>query len=676
MLTESHLHHQTVAVYHHHGSGEVSCQQPSRFRPIQSWMILVYQISLVLRIIHVPLWNGLIITDSFSTTATFISPMDLSLNYSQQYQQPVDLRFVNSTRSRFLTAVAFWLPKKSLKLAYVTRSLLEVTAWHSVLFQRLWISLLSYLAVDLPLRRVAQLWRIKPSLVMFIYGTSFVPFFFFTRPLNCTIEAMLLSLLLYLVVSTWDYDVNYACQLHDHSIGEFRSGTLIGALVTVGFFNRPAFLIFTLAPFCHWLLNPNGSDRLLLPLIRKSFGFTIGCGITGVLLVLLDSDFHFDWLWEVLSMGGIENLTSALILLNLTVTPINNIRENLDFSSLASESIHPWYTHAVVHIPTLFGVIGVMGLLYVAQLLSYKVVSRLGEINAKYWLFLSSFAVPLIGLSIYPHHDIKDLSPLLIPLIYLGAIRFSDYSASLQRKLMFTWVTWNFLAVVYTGLHQSATLHCTNFVQNRLSRYPSLTHSYLFVAVDPPPPQLLIHNAQQTKYNIEHMKVPQMEEIQFHLSLQRNLSSNAVYLVLPTSFTWCSLTLPKGTRLKLVDKVGWSFSRQSPPSLVNLLFCHELVTNSLNDNRSNQCRPHCFHSVWRNLAELLSVKIYRLTSTWNCRQNEASKETQHNWGRNPIYSELMNLVRPRDFIAEALHSWHKRARPVDSTVATVPSKEF
>lgn len=101
--------------------------------------------------------------------------------------------------------------------------------------------------------------------------------------------------------------------------------------------------------------------------------------------------------------------------------PLNFIRQNLNFSSLAYVSLHPWYTHALVNAPILFGPLVFLGYFFVSQCV--WVAGRIDQINPKYWLFLSSFAVPLFCLSMYPHQNVKDLCPLLVPLVLLACIR-------------------------------------------------------------------------------------------------------------------------------------------------------------------------------------------------------------------------------------------------------------
>ena len=271
-----------------------------------------------------------------------------------------------------------------------------------VYYPRLFMTVCS-LVIDFSLLKSSELLGLDGTSVLLTFATSYVAFTYLTRTFSNTIETILFSALIYLVLksiksqhvlsdklliatgndkkktltllaSTSDL-INSTFQqlqppqqhqpdskaatlkrIHFFDIFRFDSlGGWIGLVICIGVFNRPTFLFFAAVPVAYWLLyglescpNIQQASSFIWRRILKVVKYSLPCL---VFLVLIDTCYY-------------HNLNSLEAFLDyfanqdwkLVITPINFFAYNLNTDHLKSHGEHPFYLHAVVNCVLLFGI--------------------------------------------------------------------------------------------------------------------------------------------------------------------------------------------------------------------------------------------------------------------------------------------------------------------------------
>lgn len=273
-----------------------------------------------------------------------------------------------------------------------------------VYYPRLFMTVCS-LIIDFSLLKSSELLGLDGPSVLLTFATSYVAFTYLTRTFSNTIETILFSALIYLVLksiksqhvlsdklliatgndkkkpitllaSTSDL-INSTFQqlepaqqqqqqqdsktatlkrIHFFDIFRFDNlGGLIGLVVCIGVFNRPTFLFFAAVPVAYWLLyglescpNIQHAVSFIWRRLLKVVKYSLPCL---VLLVLIDTCYYnkLNTLDKFFAYFASQDC-------KLIVTPINFFAYNLNTDQLKSHGEHPFYLHAIVNCTLLFGI--------------------------------------------------------------------------------------------------------------------------------------------------------------------------------------------------------------------------------------------------------------------------------------------------------------------------------
>ncbi|GAA5839969.1 hypothetical protein JCM11251_006574 [Rhodosporidiobolus azoricus] len=240
----------------------------------------------------------------------------------------------------------------------------------------------------------------------------------------------------------------------------------IGLVLAIGVFIRITFVafaapaVFTLA----WQLGfstVTGAKFSPLGLIRRGLPIAFAF-FASVLLFGFGDALHFN------------------LPFNLTrLTPLNLLRYNLSSNNLAEHGLHPRYLHVVANWPMLFGV----GLMVVWSARRAKEVKKVAAVESRPGrkLYIASFIVPTLLLSIQPHQEPRFLVPLIVPLALLAphAPFLTSASPKARKQRRAFWVLWllhtSLFTLLFGYLHQGGLLPAL-FALNDQLRTPT---SYL-----------------------------------------------------------------------------------------------------------------------------------------------------------------------------------------------------
>lgn len=342
---------------------------------------------------------------------------------------------------------------------------------------RLLLTTLSF-ALDWAMYYLAPVWGADRWNAMCLLSGSYVTLVFYTRTFSNTIEGLLFTWLLVLVSPY----VARSPKSKTPTPGPWWHRCLLGAIVAAGFFNRPTFLAFTLAPLSLWGIH-RASEPGVKALIREALALLPGAALAAMLFITTDS-----WYFSSLSTSG-----------SLVLTPVNFLAYNLDPQNLARHGTHARLTHLAVNGFLLFGVLHAQALQAAWQQLhrclrALPQTGFLGVLGApsssKSYLLLLYFT-PLLLLSAFSHQEARFLIPLLVPLVLLC----SPQTHPVPWKG--TLVLFNALgALVFGCLHQGGLVPGLKYLEHIVhapvlpgtpTRYTLLfAHTYM-------PPRHLLH---------------------------------------------------------------------------------------------------------------------------------------------------------------------------------------
>ncbi|XP_031564651.1 GPI mannosyltransferase 4-like [Actinia tenebrosa] len=380
-----------------------------------------------------------------------------------------------------------------------------LNTWSLALLPRVVYCSISLL-IDLSAYKISQSININPAPVLFAIGTSYVTLVFHTRPFSNSLESVLFSLLLWLLTSHIFSSKNASHQTWGSTIRNFG----IGILVTAGVWNRPTFLAFAVFPGLSWAYSfYTDSDTMktfITQLIRPTFTVAVGAVITALLFISVDSIYY-----------GYFSTNEG----QLAVTPLNFIKYNLDTSKIKEHGLHPRFTHFLVNMPLLYGILALLFFLFLVVLIfkrdylgclweffviSAEDVQELtnNKIKQKKPLhqkimtlkvMMLSVVVPVTLLSIIPHQEPRFLTPILLPLaILFGHLISGTKHLSFVKT---SWLMWNILGCIVFGiLHQGGMYSSLGYLQKHLAALDTnsseLTSVHLVFSNTYMPPRYLL----------------------------------------------------------------------------------------------------------------------------------------------------------------------------------------
>ncbi|KPV74278.1 glycosyltransferase family 22 protein [Rhodotorula graminis WP1] len=316
-------------------------------------------------------------------------------------------------------------------------------------------------------------WHIsrRSHLSVLLFASSPVTFTFLLRPFSNTLETVFLALAFFIFFRT----------LTSGRAASVARLFGLGVVLAVGIFNRITFAAFAMPlvlstadagsrqTSSHVSLSAS-SRRLVLVGTSALAGFIVAA----TSCIVVDTAYF--------STGKVSIRTALNALAHphsFIVTPLNLLRYNASSDNLAEHGLHPRWLHAVVNAPSLFGAGLVIVALSAADLLRPR--GRLKPFDRRHlFLYLSTFFVPLVALSVLPHQEPRFLVPLVLPVVllapYTSIFRSATSRAGKTRRVI--WVLWlahSFgFTIMFGYLHQGglvpATLALNGELRNSTTR--------------------------------------------------------------------------------------------------------------------------------------------------------------------------------------------------------------
>ncbi|XP_033125004.1 GPI mannosyltransferase 4-like [Anneissia japonica] len=394
-------------------------------------------------------------------------------------------------------------PCRSVVLPYITsgivfkmlnllneQGLITITSAMLVVLPRLIMTLMS-LIMDYSIYKMCNILNFSATTCLTIFASSFVTLVFYTRTMSNSLEAILFSVLLALVIDTrktyfvgheksdlneegeGDKEDENTQQKRDEIIPDDSNKCFyISVILIAGFFNRPTFVIFAVVPMLFWLAvdATNKSCNLLSNMLTNGVKLLPGVVLSIIIFVVADSRYYGTLdTSSICCIHSFVDFLSSNFIQNLTVTPLNFLQYNLDSSNLEEHGLHPHITHILVNSPLLFLPLLVC---FASEITAFilGVDSGWGQTSIApiRGFFQLSFFTPLLLLSFFPHQEPRFLIPLLVPLVLL-------YSKLVMSPDTFEpnmpWIVWNLLACLIFGvLHQGGLIPCLGHLNNIVSK--------------------------------------------------------------------------------------------------------------------------------------------------------------------------------------------------------------
>lgn len=272
---------------------------------------------------------------------------------------------------------------------------------------------------------------------------------------------------------------------------------------------------------------------------------------------------------------------------NVTLTPLNFIRYNLDSNNLASHGIHPQVTHLFVNLPMLCLPLYLSFYMEVASVYFHKGKSSMPTfISSTSRTFLGlCFFTPVLLLSVFPHQEARFLMPAVIPLVLL----YSEYVTFPSGLPNVPWIVWNLLGCVVFGLlHQAGMIPCLAHINGMLTNQQATgptSYHVVFFHTYMPPRHLLMRQLELEANSDSELHVHDMmgsERIAMLMkvdSLMRKISKTTskgeVYVVSPASLDPIFCKKNVKNNFKLLHSFSPHLSMEDPPFLFPSYHCVE-----------------------------------------------------------------------------------------------------
>ncbi|XP_043789569.1 GPI mannosyltransferase 4 [Apis laboriosa] len=491
------------------------------------WILVIVRIILT----FIP-QTGYIHPDEYFQSIEVISGdhFDIDVNKPWEFNSTFPIRTV--LISQIIVGIPYSILKK---LSQYTLFYLDISLkspYFLILFPRLLVCGLSFIS-DYCLYKICYIYGQNYKIRLIIYASSYVMLVYATHTLSNTIELVLTALLLYYasysmahsekVVVQSDYlsdkyskaktgieRVKYyklKASLPPHSLNHCIK---IATITVIGIFNRPTFIAFAFIPIFFWLQRGLGSKSVGFGHFHVRIFTFIACGIPTTIFFILVDSFYFGYL----TMAEIGNLDISMN--NFVVTPLNFLRYNSNTKNLQNHGLHPHYLHFIVNVPLLYNVLGVIGLLTFGKMLYSGLKAQwlnLPRIQSVVGLMTTSFIIPIMLLSIFPHQEPRFIIPTLLPLTFLYAPNINQTSGvdtitritgnnentftterNKLNKLQILWFICNIALTFFYGFaHQGGVLPLSSHIANELKAKPDLTHIHLFTSHTYSIPTALLH---------------------------------------------------------------------------------------------------------------------------------------------------------------------------------------
>lgn len=252
------------------------------------------------------------------------------------------------------------------------------TPYLIIIFPRFLMCILSFF-VDYSLYKICVKNNEKYKSRLIVLATSYVTLVYATHTFSNTIELILFAVLLYYVAESLTFSntnmkkreyinlrYNIAKTIVDkvkwNKLRSFlKSDSLhncfiISTITVLGFFNRPTFLAFAVAPVFFWLYRCIGCKSVTPLHFHLRIAAFVVCLIPSVALLIFIDSLYYGYI----SWGEIGMLDVSIN--SFVFTPLNFVKYNINSENLAEHGLHPRFLHVLVNIPLLFNILGIFGI--------------------------------------------------------------------------------------------------------------------------------------------------------------------------------------------------------------------------------------------------------------------------------------------------------------------------
>ncbi|KAG9229710.1 Alg9-like mannosyltransferase [Amylocarpus encephaloides] len=298
---------------------------------------------------------------------------------------------------------------------------------------RVLMFVLSFVLEDWALHELVQSPRHRRVAVLLV-ASSYVTWTYQTHTFSNSIETLAVAWSLALIQ-----------RIVESKRTQIFATAMLSFVVVFGIFNRITFPAFLLIP----------GLRLIPHFLKKPFSLVSAICATlfaTFIAIYLDTRFYTE-----------EPVTWSYLFSHPTITPLNNLRYNLQTSNLATHGFHPWYQHTLFNIPQLLGPAAL--LLFLRPHLSLRIYSAISGV---------------VVLSVFQHQEARFLLPT-VPLI-LSSVQLPKNRLHL-RIWTGIWILFNiFFGVIMGVYHQGGIIPGQVF----LSKQPDATQAIWWKTYSPP----------------------------------------------------------------------------------------------------------------------------------------------------------------------------------------------
>ncbi|KAL1891141.1 alpha 1,2 mannosyltransferase [Ceratocystis pirilliformis] len=255
---------------------------------------------------------------------------------------------------------------------------------------------------------------------------------------------------------------------------------------------------------------------------------------------------------------------------NPIITPLNNLRYNMNPENLAHHGLHPWYQHLFGNLPILIGP-------------AVLLIFTRARMSLRHSFRLYSALSGIIMLSFFKHQEARFLLPV-VPLI-LSSIQLPE-NKKIWRYWVASWVIFNSIFGILMGTyHQGGIIPAQVF----MSQQPDATHAVWWKTYMPP--IWLLNGKNEVLTTEDVMSLPGTELLSRITEIatcdtpadRRNneyrKEKTGSYLVAPASATWIDPFLPNKGLDGLRFREVWRYSKHL--NLDDLDFAEDGVWNTL-----------------------------------------------------------------------------------------------
>ncbi|KAI7900853.1 Alg9-like mannosyltransferase family-domain-containing protein [Cokeromyces recurvatus] len=323
------------------------------------------------------------------------------------------------------------------------------------------IIMLTCIYKDLSVYRLCKRINLKkPTIPMLLVATSQVTLAYHTRPFSNAFESVLLCLSLSLYA-------DFASEATS------KRAFFLGSLFSLGVFTRITFPLYAFPIGIAFIYKAYQRSNNFNQFITFAYSLLVGFACISIVIIAVDSVYYgkltftvngqpFRDVGHVIStLFDPTTLATVRSYGDVVITPLNNLRYNLNVENLAEHGIHPRYTHFAVNLPVLYGPLFIFAFLY----LPTAIVEAWNDPNSHiFYVLVSVLFSGVVGLSIIPHQEARFLCPLLVPLVFI----YTWKQPKLPAVFWTMWIIFNIVTTyIFSVIHQGGIVPAMGFLQRQ-----------------------------------------------------------------------------------------------------------------------------------------------------------------------------------------------------------------